>query len=146
AEAGARLVKLSSWGPSVFERSPVPGARRHWETQRYALSRGVPSTFLCPNYLMHVLVNRYAGEVRRRGVLVSPAGWRGISMVDARDVAEVAALALLDGSHAGRTYTLSGSAAPTYPQLADMLTELTGRPVRYRYLSDFDFATWMAAE
>src|SRR5262249_60469611 len=50
------------------------------------------------------------------------------------------------GSHAGRTYTLSGSAAPTYPQLADMLTELTGRPVRYRYLSDFDFATWMAAE
>ncbi len=146
ADCGARLVKLSSWGPSVFEGSPVPGARRHWETQQYALSRGVPSTFLCPNYFMHVLINRYAAEVRRRGVLVSPAGWRGISMVDARDVAEVAGRVLTEDGHAGRTYTLSGPTAPTYPQLADMLSELTGRPVRYHYLSDFEFDTWMAAE
>jgi uncharacterized protein YbjT (DUF2867 family) len=146
ADTGARLVKLSSWGPSVFEDTPVPGARRHWLTQQYALSRGVPSTFLCPNYFMHVLINRYAGDVRRRGVLVSPAGWRGISMVDARDVAEAAARVLTEDGHVGATYTLSGPTAPTYPKIADILSRLTGRTVRYHYQSDAEFNAWMATE
>ena len=146
AETGARLVKVSSWGPSMYADSPVPGARRHWQTQQYALSRGVPSTFLCPNYIMHVLINRYAGEVRRRGVLVSPAGWRGISMVDPRDVADVAATVLTEDGHVGATYTLSGPTAPTYPKIADLLSQLIGRTVRYHYLSESDFERWMAAE
>src|SRR5262245_1270413 len=33
ADVGARVVKLSSWGPAVRGDSPVPGARRHWITQ-----------------------------------------------------------------------------------------------------------------
>jgi uncharacterized protein YbjT (DUF2867 family) len=146
AETGARLVKLSSWGPSVHEGSTVPGARRHWLTQQYAHARGVPATFLCPNYFMHVLTSRYAGEVRRRGVLVSPAGWRGISMVDARDVAEVAARVLTEDGHVGATYTLSGPTAPTYSKIADLLSQLTGRTVRYHFMSDAEFERWMAAE
>ncbi len=146
AETGTRLVKLSSWGPSVYETSPVPGARRHWLTQQYALERGVPSTFLCPNYFMDVLVNRYAGEVRRRRVLPGPAGWRGISMVDTRDVAEVAARVLTEDGHTGATYTLSGPSAPTYSRIADLLTRHTGRVVRYHYLSDPEFEEWMTRQ
>jgi uncharacterized protein YbjT (DUF2867 family) len=146
AESGARLVKLSSWGPSVHAGTSVPGAHRHWQTQQYALSRGVPSTFLCPNYFMHVLINRYAAGVRRRGVLGSPAGWRGISMVDARDVADVAARVLTEDGHVGATYTLSGPTAPTYPKIADLMSQLIGRTVRYHYLSEREFEEWMAAE
>lgn len=147
ADIGAGVVKVSSWGPSVREDSPVPGARRHWITQQYIRKRGLPYTILCPNYFMQVLVNRYAGEVRRSGRLVSPAGTRGISMVDAADVADVAAEALSTGAHWGRVYTLSGGRAITYPEIAERLSQLTGRTVRYHDLSEGDeFAAWMAGE
>src|SRR5262249_60094638 len=39
-----------------------------------------------------------------------------------------------------------GPAARRSRHPAEMLPGLTGRPVGYRSLSDFDFATWMAAE
>lgn len=147
AEAvGARIVKVSSWGPAVHQDSPVPGAYRHWLTQQYIIERGIPFTFLQPNYFMQVLINRYAGEVRRHGVLVSPAGDRGISMVDVRDVAEVAARTLTEPGHEGRSYVLSGPTAPTYHQLAQLLTSLTGRPVAYSDQSDAEFTSWMASE
>jgi uncharacterized protein YbjT (DUF2867 family) len=146
ADIGAGVVKVSSWGPAVREDSPVPGARRHWITQQYILKRGLPYTILCPNYFMQVLLNRYAAEVRRSARLVSPAGTRGISMIDAADVAEVAAEALITGSHWGRIYTLSGGRAITYPEIVEQLSKLTGRPVSYHDQSDREFADWMAGE
>jgi uncharacterized protein YbjT (DUF2867 family) len=146
AEAGAKVVKLSSWGPAVHGNSPVPGARRHWLTQQYIIRRQVPYTILCPNYFMHVLESRYSGDVRSRGVLPSPAGDRGISMVDARDVAEVAARVLTEDGHDGRTYTLTGPTAPTYSDIANLLTTLTGHTVTYHDLPDDEFATWMESQ
>jgi uncharacterized protein YbjT (DUF2867 family) len=146
ADIGARVVKVSSFGPAVRADSPVPGARRHWITQQYILRREVPFTILCPNYFMQVLVNRYSAEVRRRGVLLSPAGERGISMIDLGDVAEVAARVLTRTGHAGRTYILTGPAAPTYRQIADLLSRYTGRPIRYHDQSGPEFAAWMAGQ
>lgn len=146
ADVGARIVKLSSWGPAVREDSPVPGARRHWITQQHILKRGLPYTILCPNYFMQVLINRYAGEVRRSGRLVSPAGTRGISMIDAQDVADVAAAVLTTDGHDGQTYTLSGPTAPTYSDIAALLTDLTHRKVEYHDLSEREFEDWMASE
>lgn len=146
ADVGARVVKISSWGPAVQGDSPVPGARRHWITQQYLVRRQVPHTILCPNYFMQVLINRYSGGVRREGLLRSPAGDRGISMVDARDVAEVAARVLTEDGHDGRTYTLSGPTAPRYEEIAGLLTEVTGRRVTYVDQSDDEFLAWMISE
>jgi len=146
SDVGAKIVKVSSWGPSVYKDSPVPGGYRHWLTQQYVIEQQVPYTFLQPNYFMQVLINRYANDVRRRGVLPSPAGSRGISMVDVRDVAEVAACTLIEPGHDGRSYVLSGPTAPTYDQIALMLTRLTGRDVTYHDLSEDEFARWMKDE
>lgn len=142
ADVGARVVKLSSWGPAVRPDSPVPGARRHWITQQYILKRQIPYTFLQPNHFMQVLITRCAGDVRRRGRLVAPAGDRGISMVDARDVAEAAALTLIDPGHDGRTYLLTGPTAPSYGDIAQLVSGLTGRDVSYDDLSEDEYDVW----
>ncbi|WP_051944301.1 NmrA family NAD(P)-binding protein [Streptacidiphilus rugosus] len=144
ADVGARVVKVSSWGPAVREDSPDARARRHWITQQYLAKRGLPSTVLFPNYFMQVLLHRCAASVRERGMLVSPAGDRGISMVDLRDVAEVAARVLTEPGHEGESYTLSGPTAPTYREIAQLLTELTSRPVRCDDMSGEEFARHMA--
>jgi uncharacterized protein YbjT (DUF2867 family) len=146
AGAGAKVVKLSSWGPVVRSDSPVPGARRHWITQQYILKRGIPYTFLQPNHFMQVLLTRYASEIRRTGRLAAPAGDRGISMIDARDVAEVAALTLIEPGHDGRSYVLTGPTAPSYGQIARLVNELTGRDVTYHDLSEEEFAAWTAEQ
>jgi uncharacterized protein YbjT (DUF2867 family) len=114
--------------------------------QQYTIRRQVPYTILGPNYFMRNLVNRSAGDVRRRGVLLSPAGTRGISMVDPRDVAAVAARVLTEDGHRGHTYTLTGPTAPTYAEIAAMLTRLTGREVRYYDIPADEFAAWMESE
>lgn len=147
ADVGARVVKLSSWGPAVYEGTPVPGAHRHWLTQQYVVERGVPHTFLCPNHFMQVLLTLYSGVVRRSANLPSPPGKGGISMVDARDVAEVAALVLTQDGHDGQTYTLSGPTTPSYVDIATSLTALTGREVTAQVdMSKDEFLAFMASE
>lgn len=49
--------------------------------------------------------------------------------IDPRDIAEVAVRALLSDDHAGRTYTLTGPAALSEPELAYTLAAVLGRPV-----------------
>ena len=51
-------------------------------------------------------------------------------MVDARDIAAVAASAL--PGHTGRVYEITGPEALSFSDVAQQLTEATGRPVAYR--------------
>jgi uncharacterized protein YbjT (DUF2867 family) len=57
---------------------------------------------------------------------------RTISMVDARDVAEVAAEVLRRGEHNGETLLITGPEALTYADCAAQITAHIGRPVRYQ--------------
>ena len=54
-----------------------------------------------------------------------------VSFVDARDVAVVARDALLDDSHRGKTYTLTGPEALDFHQAADLLSQAAGRRIAY---------------
>ena len=52
-------------------------------------------------------------------------------MVDARDVAAVAAVALTEPGHAGAHYDVTGPEALSYHDVAVKLTTALGRPVSY---------------
>jgi uncharacterized protein YbjT (DUF2867 family) len=66
----------------------------------------------------------------------SSAGAGLIGMVDARDVAAVAAeIAASPGPHVGRTYHLTGPELITNDDVAAVLSKLLGRTITYRYLS-----------
>ncbi|WP_369374682.1 NAD(P)H-binding protein [Streptomyces sp. cg36] len=146
ADAGARLVKLSPWPAAVREDSPAPGARHHWISDRHLARRGLPYTILSPNYPMQELVRHYAPDVRRRGVLVDPAGGRGVGLVDESDVAEMAARVLTEPGHEGRTYAPTGPAAPSFGELAALLAELTGAQVAAEEPTGPELARWLARE
>ncbi|PPG37454.1 NmrA family NAD(P)-binding protein [Pseudoclavibacter sp. RFBA6] len=65
------------------------------------------------------------------GDLRLPAGHGAEAFVDADDIAEVAALALTDDSHAGRTYELTGPRLLTFADVAQELSAATGRTITY---------------
>lgn len=67
----------------------------------------------------------------RHGLYPQPIGQAGVSRVDVRDIAELAATALLEPGHDGKTYSVVGPDALTGDQVAEAYSRYLGRPVRY---------------
>ncbi|MFE7778889.1 NAD(P)H-binding protein [Streptomyces sp. NPDC057445] len=73
----------------------------------------------------------WAETVRSQRTVVAPFGDVALPVVDPSDIAEVAAAALRDSRHAGRTYELTGPAAITPREQTRAIGEALGTPVRF---------------
>jgi uncharacterized protein YbjT (DUF2867 family) len=73
----------------------------------------------------------WAEQIRAEGVVREAYGEVGHSPVDVRDIAAVAALALTEDGHAGRSYTLTGPEVLTAPQQVAAIAAAIGKDVRY---------------
>lgn len=65
------------------------------------------------------------------GVYPQPLGPIGVSRADVRDVAEAAALALLQEGHIGKTYDIVGPRGLNGEETARLWSEALGREVKY---------------
>ncbi|WP_309053156.1 NAD(P)H-binding protein [Streptomyces sp.] len=92
---------------------------------------GAEWTVLRPNWFFQNFDEGVFLDCVLAGELPLPAGDGLEPFVDADDVAAVAAAALLEDGHAGRTYELSGPRALTFGQVIDTIAHATGRDVRY---------------
>ncbi len=63
-------------------------------------------TFVRPNLILQAYIPFAPGIVH--GALQGPIGDAAVSVVDARDIAAVAAAALTEEGRAGKTYTIKG--------------------------------------
>ncbi|MFE9687051.1 NmrA family NAD(P)-binding protein [Streptomyces sp. NPDC006285] len=109
--------------------SPIARRRDHWAIEQALIGSTVHYTLLRANaYMQNFLA--LAPSIASGSRFSSPAGDGRIGMVDARDVAAVAAaVAVEPGSHADRTYRLSGPESLSYDDVAEALTALLGRRV-----------------
>lgn len=126
-ELGVRhVVLLSVQGAGLVPVLPHAGA------ERWLRRSGLAWTFLRPSYFDQNLTTVFAADIRDRDRIVVPAGNGRTAFVDARDVAAVAARALLDPEeHTGRTWTPTGEEALTWHEAAAVLGEVLGRPISY---------------
>ena len=123
------VVKLSGLGTA--QDSPLRSGRWHAATEAQIRDAGLPWTFLHPPYFMQNLL-RAAPAVAAHGVLTGALHEGRIAMVDARDVAAVAAAALTAPGHAGQTHVITGPEALSHAMVAAILSEAVGRPIVYR--------------
>ena len=125
------VVLLSAMGAGERDDLALRGVERLVE------GTGVDWTFLRPNVYMQNFHPGFLGrEIRARGRFQLPAGDAPVSLVDARDVAAVAAEVLTGGRHAGRAYTLTGPEALDHYRVAAILSEVRGAPVEYVPIDD----------
>jgi uncharacterized protein YbjT (DUF2867 family) len=90
----------------------------------------IPFTILAPNNFFQN--DRWLrDEIVQNGIYPTPIGDAGLSRVDVRDVAEVAAIALLSSGHEGQTYNLAGPEAVTGESTAAAWGRALGRRVVY---------------
>lgn len=127
--AGVRhVVRLSALGARAD--SPVGIARLHHRIDTELERSGIAWTLLRPNFFMQNLLGS-AGSIASEGKLYAPAGDGRASWVDVRDVAAVAAAALLDSSHQGRIHSLTGPESLSYGELAVKISAAIGKPITY---------------
>jgi uncharacterized protein YbjT (DUF2867 family) len=104
------IVKLSLIGAS--EESPLRFARSHGKVERALKESGLDWTLLRSAGFMQNTLSW--GERVQDGKFYTPVPDAAFSIVDARDVAEVAAVALTEDGHAGKAYGLSGPEAVSF--------------------------------
>lgn len=98
-------------------------------------------TILRPGFFAQNLQDAYRRDIIEDDRLYVPAGSGEVTFVDLRDVAEVAVEALTGSDvHARRGYTLTGPEALTFHQVAELLTEVLDRDIRYEPASLFGYA------
>jgi len=98
-------------------------------------------TLLRPGFFAQNLADAYRDDIARDNRLYVPAGPGRVAFVDLRDVADVAADALVDpATHCGAAYTLTGPLTATFEQVADALTAALGRRIRYERASVLGYA------
>lgn len=131
AAAGAKhIIYVSVPGADTTKMVP------HYAVERAVEASGVPYTFLRASYFAQNLIRditTHAVDIAARDEILIPAGRGKTSFVDSRDVAEVAVSIMRDpGSHAGQGYVLTGPEAIGFDRVAQLMTEVLGRPIVYR--------------
>jgi uncharacterized protein YbjT (DUF2867 family) len=128
------VVKLSALGASNHSKSTI--AREHWTVEQALLQMDMTWTILRPHSFMQNWLDDVAATVRAEGVIHSPIGEAVVPFIDTRDIAAVAAEALLQPeAHAGRKYFLTGGEAVGFADVARAISDATGKTVTYQPIS-----------
>jgi uncharacterized protein YbjT (DUF2867 family) len=134
-EAGVEhVVRLSAVGAGPD--AAITLAKWHTAAELYLERSGLAFTHLRPNSFMQNYITFHGEAIRSQASFYLPHGQGSMSLVDARDVAAVAARALLDGGHAGNAYTLTGPSAIDNEEIARILSSVLKREIRYIDTSD----------
>lgn len=125
--AGVRhVVFLSVQGAESNPRVP------HHAVERHLAQTGADWTFLRPGFFAQNFASAYRADVLEHGRLYVPAGAGEVAFIDVRDLGDVAARIFAEPeAHRGRAWLLTGPSRFTFTRAAELLTELSGRPIRY---------------
>ena len=124
----AHIVKISVLGADLH--STCRFLRFHREVELELEHSGIGWTNLRPNLFMQMTF-AYASTIAAQDAIFGLAGDSRISMVDVRDVAAVAAVALTEPGHEKQHYDITGPEVLTYTEVAEHLSAAIGKQVRY---------------
>jgi uncharacterized protein YbjT (DUF2867 family) len=120
----------------------VAHLRLHRQAEKIIEGSGIPFTFLRPNDFMQNFVNFYNSTIKSKNAFYLPAEDAKVSFVDVRDIAAIAVKTLTDDDgnsrHIGKAYTITGPEALSYYQVAEILSNATGKEIDYVNISEED--------
>lgn len=103
----------------------------HRRVEEHLAAHGPAWTFLRPSFFMQNLSTTHRRDIAVNDEVFVPAGRGRTSFVDTRDIADVAATVLTDPGHENRAYELTGAEALSYGEIAEILSDVLGREIRY---------------
>jgi uncharacterized protein YbjT (DUF2867 family) len=122
------IVKLSQFAADAH--SPVRFLRYHAAVEAAIKASGMMYTFLRPNLFMQGLLN-FRSTITSQSAFYAAIGDAKVSVVDVRDIADVAVAALTEAGHEGKIYDLTGSQALTHTEMAEYLSAALKRQIAF---------------
>jgi len=137
-KAGVGHVFYTSVVRATDAGNPSGVAVDHGATERALAASGLPYTSLRNNIYTDMLLLGAPAAVAT-GVLSDSNGDGATGYVTREDCAAVAATLLAEGGDPGQLLDVTGPEAVTHARVAELLTEITGKPVRYQPVTDAEF-------
>jgi uncharacterized protein YbjT (DUF2867 family) len=131
-----RIVKLSALGVENGDT----GLR---QVEKYLEGSGLEWAFLRPSWFMQNYATMSAAAIKS-GTLAEPSGDGKTGFIDARDIAAVGAKLLTEDGYTGKAYPLTGPEVLSRQEIADIISEATGKTVRYLPITDEQFRASVA--
>jgi uncharacterized protein YbjT (DUF2867 family) len=125
--------------PHPFFQQPNPMEVMHANIEQLIATAGIASTFIRPGMFASNTVGWWAEKIRRGNGVRWPYGSAETAPIDERDIAAVAARMLVDDSHVGGDYVLTGPESLTQAEQVSIIGESIGRPIRFQELSPDEF-------
>jgi len=139
--AGIRKVVCMTGMLSDSPDAPLKG------TEQAVKDSGIPYAILRPNWFdQNFAPGYYLDMIKGAGGVFLPAADGKVSFVDTRDIGAVAAAALTEDGHDGGEYALTGPDAIDHTQACAILSEASGREIRYAPISEDDYRAALTSE
>lgn len=134
-----RVVLMTAQGVEVDDTIPFRLLELH------LAASGIDHAVLRPSWFAQNFHTFWGHGVRHADTLALPAAEARVGFIDARDIAASAAAALTrDDLPSGKAWVLTGPAALTHAEAAVVLSEATGRTIRYQPIDDAAFRAQLA--
>jgi uncharacterized protein YbjT (DUF2867 family) len=129
-QAGVKhLVKLSIMGADTEPDMLL--AQAHRRSEEFIERSGIAYTFLRPNsFFQNYLIYTRASIINDNAIYL-PLGSGKLSLVDIRDIAAIATVALTQSGHENQKYLITGSQTLDNSEVAAILSEVLGRKINY---------------
>jgi uncharacterized protein YbjT (DUF2867 family) len=138
AQTVARFLAAAKNAERVVLLSEIDADTRDDTTDERKVERIVEAlpmmwTILRPNWFMQNFTEPgfFLEAVRDSGEITLPSGGQKVSFVDTRDIADVAAAALIDKGHASRHYALTGPEALTFAEALRQIGRAAGHLIHH---------------
>ena len=152
SHAPERVVYVNSPHRVAHPFFQQPNALRsvHAEVDRLIAASGLKATALRPGMFASNVRDWWLPQLRNGDVVRWPYRNVETAPIDERDIASVAAHALLDARHVGADYVLTGPEALSHAEQLHAIGEATGRTLRFEELTPDEFrrataGVWPAA-
>lgn len=106
---------------------------------------GIPFTIVRSAWFAQNFSEGYLRDPILAGILPMPGGDTPEPIIDIEDIADVVVAALTEEGHEDRLYEVTGPRLMTFAEMAGVLSEAIGRPVRHVPISFEDFHGNIAA-
>jgi len=122
-----RIVKHSVMGA---EYESITLGKWHRQIEKKLEASGIAWTHIRPTGFMSNAL-QWVGSIKAQGAVYYPAGDGKLALVDARDIASCAVVALTQPGHEGKAYAVTGPEALTTQQQCDILGKAIGKSIKY---------------
>jgi uncharacterized protein YbjT (DUF2867 family) len=133
-EHGVRRIVLLSSSATLGGETGNPIGVHHLKLERRIEASGLEWTFVRPGAFASNAL-QWARQIRAEGVVRAPYGQAQVAPIHERDIATVAARALVTDDHLGAKPVLSGPESLTTTEQVRTLGEAIGRPIRFEELT-----------